>query len=60
MSRNIQSANRQSRRAGGRVSRTLQSGSEHEARFSARRQARAQLRTQELELELFDDYADIG
>lgn len=53
MSRNVNG--RQLRRASRKVSRTLHSGGEQETRFSPRRQARLELRAQDLEQELFED-----
>lgn len=53
MSRNF---NTQTRRAIRKVSRTLHSGGEQqETRFSPRRLARAELRAQDLEMELYED-----
>lgn len=48
-------AQSQSRRASRKVSRTLHSAGEHETRFSPRRLARAELRAQDLEMDLYED-----
>ncbi|MFN8609065.1 MAG: hypothetical protein U0931_16135 [Vulcanimicrobiota bacterium] len=53
MSRNL--ASRQNRRANRKVTRNLFSSSENETRFSPLRQARAELRAQDLESEFFED-----
>lgn len=54
MSRNVESANRQSRRIDRRVSRTLHAGAEQAPRFSPRRQALTELRVQDLEADLYE------